>query len=397
MLMPEDVRIHAKSAVLMDGMTGQVLLAHNPHLQLQPASFAKLMTLYVIFDALKHRKIHLEDDVWVSKKAWKTGGSKMFIEVHSNVSVEDLLKGIAVVSGNDASIAMAEHLYGDADTFTRVMNKYAQRLGMQHSQFGNPHGYPGPAQKTTAYDTALLARNYTALFPEALRFHAMQSYTYRDIQQPNRNGLLKRDPAIDGLKTGWVEKAGYHLVATANRDGHRLIAVVMGAASAAAREQEALKLLNYGHRNFQLVSFAHAGEVVTHLPVWKGRRDTVPIMMPQSSPMVLPRERARQVRQVQVLPKDIVAPVEKNQVLGKLLITIGAANIRAIPLVAGQAVGKAGFPKVLVHHIYLHGLKPSAQFLLVTGSALAFCVAAVFVVVGKRRRKKPAYRTRFIR
>jgi D-alanyl-D-alanine carboxypeptidase (penicillin-binding protein 5/6) len=397
MLTPEEMPIDAKSAVLMDAVTGQVLLAHNPHLPIPPASFAKLMTLYVIFDALHHRKIRLEDKVWVSKKAWKIGGSKMFIEVNSKVPIEALIKGIAVVSGNDAAVAMAEHLYGDTDTFTRVMNKYAQRLGMQHSQFGNPHGFPGPEQQTTAYDMALLARSYLANFPQALSVHAMQSYTYNGIQQPNRNGLLKRDPAVDGLKTGWVEKAGYNLVATSNREHHRLIAVVMGAASSAAREREALKLLNYGHRNFQLLSFAQAGQLVATLPVWQGRRDSVPILMSPSSPMVLPRERAHQIRQVQVLPKDAVAPIEKNQVLGKLLITLGPENINSIPLVAGQAVGRAGWPKAIVHHIYLHGFKPTGELFIVVASALAFCAAAVVFVVGKRRRKKPRYRTRFVR
>jgi D-alanyl-D-alanine carboxypeptidase (penicillin-binding protein 5/6) len=397
MLTPEEVQIDAKSAVLMDEATGQVLLAHNPHLPIPPASFAKLMTLYVIFDALKHGKIKLVDEVWVSKKAWKIGGSKMFIEVNSKVPIAALIKGIAVVSGNDASVAMAEHLYGDTDTFTRVMNKYAQRLGMQHSQFGNPHGFPGPEQQTTAYDMALLARSYLATFPEALSVHAMQSYTYNGIQQPNRNGLLKRDPAVDGLKTGWVEKAGYNLVATSNRDHHRLIAVVMGADSSAAREWEALKLLNYGHRNFQLLSFAQAGQLVATLPVWQGQRDAVPILTSPSRPMVLPRERAHQIRQVQVLPKDVVAPIDKNQVLGKLLITLGSENIRSIPLVAGQAVGKAGWPKVIVHHLYLHGFKPTGELFIVAASALAFCAAAVVFVVGKRRRKKPRYRTRFVR
>ena len=397
MLTPEEIQVDAKSAVLMDGATGQILLAHNPHLQIPPASFAKLMTLYIVFDAIKHRKIELQDEVWVSKKAWKTGGSKMFIEVNTKVPVEALIKGIAVVSGNDASVAIAEHLYGDTDTFTRVMNKYAKQLGMQRSQFGNPHGFPGPEQQTTAHDMALLARSYISNFPEALSIHAMQSYTYNGIQQPNRNGLLKRDPSVDGLKTGWVEKAGYNLVATSNRDQHRLIAVVMGAASSVIREREALKLLNYGHLNFQLITFAHADELVATLPVWQGTLDSIPILTAPSNPIVLPREKANQIRQVQVLPKDIIAPIEKNQILGKLLITLGTERIYSIPLVAGQAVGKASFPKAFIHQIYLNGFKPSIALLVIGASALIFCAAAIFFVLGNRRRKKPRYRTRFVR
>ncbi len=232
----------------MDSVTGEVLLAHHARRQIPPASFVKLLTLYVIFDALKHQKIQLTDDVHISKKAWKTGGSKMFIEVNTKVSVEELLKGIAVVSGNDACVAMAEQLYGDVETFTRVMNRYAQRLGMKDSFFVNPHGLPAKGQLTTAYDMALLARHYVNAFPQALEYHKLQSNTYNGIEQRNRNSLLKRDATVDGLKTGWVVESGYNLVATAKRQNHRLIAVVMGARTPAIREQETFKILSYGYQ-----------------------------------------------------------------------------------------------------------------------------------------------------
>lgn len=290
--------VKAKGAVLMDSLTGDILLAHHARLQIPPASFVKLLTLYVVFDALKHQKIKLTDEVHVSKKAWQTRGSKMFIEVDTKVPVEELIKGIAVVSGNDASVAIAEPLYGDVDTFTRVMNRYAQRLGMKDSFFVNPHGLPAQDHLTTAYDMAVLARHYVNQFPEALRFHRLQTYTYQETEQRNRNGLLKRDDAVDGLKTGWVVESGYNLVATAKRQNHRLIAVVMGAQTPAIRERETLKLLNYGYQNFTLLDLFEAGQVLAELPVWKGEQDTVPVVAAQTPAMLIPREYTDQVNRV---------------------------------------------------------------------------------------------------
>ena len=391
MLPPEEVSINARSAVLMDGLTGDVLLAHNPHLRIAPASFAKLLTLYVIFDALQHGKLRLQDEVHISKKAWKTRGSKMFIEVNHKVPVEELLKGIAVVSGNDATVAMAEHLYGDTATFVQVMNKYAQHLGMTQSTFANPHGLPDKNQMTTAYDMALLARQYVNQFPQALRYHSMQAYTYAGITQQNRNGLLKRQDTVDGLKTGWVVKSGYNLAATANRDNHRLIAIVMGARTPAIREQETLKLLNYGYQNFALLPFVEAGEVLTELPVWKGVQDLLPVVASNRSVMVVPREYTDRVQTVRVLPQELVAPIEKNQVLGKLLVTIGTQNVRSIPLIAGVSIGKAGFMKTLGHDIYRRGFDSTHVWFVVTGSMLSLGVVAVVAmrVSKKKRRRQP--------
>ncbi len=396
-LPPEDVSINAKSAVLIDSVTGAVLLAHNAQLRIPPASFAKLLTLYVVFDALKHRKIRLEDEVFVSKKAWKTGGSKMFIKVNTKVPVTELLKGIAVGSGNDACVAIAEHVYGDTETFVRVMNKYAQSLGMTHSHFTNPHGLPAPEQLTTAHDMALLARNYLNHFPEAISFHSLKEYTYGGIRQPNRNGLLKRDASVDGLKTGWVKASGYNLVATAHRDQHRLIAVVMGARSPAVREQEALKLLNYGYQNFTLLSLFTKGQLVAELPVWQGARDTLPVLVSHSSTLVVPREVADRINRVPVLPKEIVAPVEKEQVLGKILITIGTDNVRSIPLIAGEGIAKAGFFKAFTQHIHRNGFSLAGGLVVGLGGLLLLGVAAAFRMRGKNRRRRPGYRRRRVR
>jgi D-alanyl-D-alanine carboxypeptidase (penicillin-binding protein 5/6) len=394
MLPPEEVLMNTQSAVLMDGLTGDVLLAHNPHLRIAPASFVKLLSLYMIFDALQHGKLRLEDEVYVSKKAWKTHGSKMFIEVNEKVPVEELLKGIAVVSGNDATVALAEHLYGDTATFVQVMNKYAQHLGMTHSFFTNPHGLPDAKQVTTAYDMAVLARHYVNQFPQALRYHSMQEYTYAGITQQNRNGLLKRYDAVDGLKTGWVVESGYNLAATANRDNHRLIAIVMGARTPAVREQETLKLLNYGYQNFALVPFVEPDAVLTELPVWKGLQNLVPVVASNRSVMVIPREYTDRVQTVPVLPQDLVAPIEKNQVLGQLLVTIGTQHVRSIPLIAGMSIGKAGFFKTLGHDIYRRGFDSVHTWFVVTGSMVSLgLMAAIVVIVGKKkRRRRPWHR-----
>lgn len=389
-LSPEEIEIESKSAILMDSLTGDILLDHHARLQIPPASFVKLLTLYIIFDALEHKKIRLTDEVHVSKKAWKTGGSKMFIEVNTKVPVEELIKGIAVDSGNDASVAMAEHLYGDVDTFTRVMNRYSQNLGMKDSHFVNPHGLPVAEQVTTAYDMALLARHYINRFPEALRYHRMQTYTYNGIEQHNRNGLLRRDATVDGLKTGWVVESGYNLVATAKRHNHRLIAVVMGARTAGIRERETLKILNYGYQNFTLLTLFEEGQVLAELPVWKGERDTLPVVAEKTTSMLIPREYTDRVHQVQVLPDTIVAPIEKNQILGKYLITVGDAQLHSVPLQASIGIKKAGIIKSLRHQMYMNGLTPHRGLVVIAGSMLSLgAVAFLFVAGKKRRRRKP--------
>ena len=388
MLKPEEIEVKAKSAVLMDSVTGQVLLEHYSHQQIPPASFVKLLSLYVVFDALQHQKVQLTDEVHVSKKAWKTGGSRMFIEVNSKVPVEELIKGMAVVSGNDACVAIAEHLHGDVETFVRVMNNYAQQLGMANSFFVNPHGLPAAKQLTTAYDMALLARSYVNQFPKALRYHRMQSYTYNGIEQPNRNGLLKRDDSVDGLKTGWVVESGYNLVATAKRENHRLIAVVMGARTPATREREAHKLLNYGYQNFTLLTLYEAGQILAQLPVWKGVHDLLPVVAAQTIAMLIPRHYVDQVHRTPELPATVVAPVEKNQVLGKYVITVGDKQLRSIPLQASIGIEKAGAFKSLRDHLYMHGYNSTRSLAVIATGMLSLCAAVVWFAAGQKRRRR---------
>jgi D-alanyl-D-alanine carboxypeptidase (penicillin-binding protein 5/6) len=235
--------VDAHSGLLMDGLTGQVLYEQNAQTQIAPASFVKLLTLYIAFDAIRAGQLKMDDLVTVSEKAWRIDGSKMFIKVGDRVRVEDLLKGIAIASGNDACIALAEHMAGSEEAFVSKLNEKAQSLGMKDSKFGNSHGMPAPGQMTTASDMALLARRYLTDHPESLAFHSTTEYEYNGIRQGNRNTLLQKNIGVDGLKTGHVEESGYHLLATAKRDGQRMIAVIMGCDS--MRSSGPRKLRNF--------------------------------------------------------------------------------------------------------------------------------------------------------
>ncbi len=246
-------RLHltARSAILMDMTSGRILYTQNADAAIQPASITKVLTLYVADEAILEGKVHPRDRVKISRKAGQTGGSRMFLKAGSELPLEELLKGMAVVSANDASVAVAEYIGGDIETFVQRMNRKARELGMERSFFRNPNGLPAKGQVTTAKDMLILARAYLQRFPESLNIHSQQYYTYRDITQHNRNSLLHRYPNADGLKTGWVQKAGYHIVATAKRGNTRLIAVVMGAKNPKIRAKETERLLDEGFRIMQ--------------------------------------------------------------------------------------------------------------------------------------------------
>jgi len=242
------LRLNVYSAILMDMRTGRILVAQNANAPIQPASITKVLTLYLADEAIREGHVQPGDQVKISRKAGRTGGSKMFIEAGSEIPLEELLKGMAVVSANDASVAVAEYIGGDVERFVALMNRKARQLGMTRSFFKNPNGLPARGQFTTARDMLILASDYLHRFPESLDLHSQQYYTYRDITQRNRNSLLRHYPNADGLKTGWVRKAGYHIVATAKRGETRLIAVVMGAKTPAIRARETEKLLDEGFR-----------------------------------------------------------------------------------------------------------------------------------------------------
>ncbi len=241
-----EMRLTVRSAILMDMTTGRILLAHNADDRLQPASITKVLSLYLADEAIRDGKIRPTDPVKISQKAGRTGGSRMFLQAGSEIPLAELLKGMAVVSANDASVAVAEYISGNVEDFVKQMNGKARELGMNHSFFKNPNGLPARGQLTTARDILILACDYLRRFPESLDLHSQQYYTYRDITHRNRNSLLRNYPNADGLKTGWVVKAGYHIVATAKRGNTRLIAVVMGAKTPAIRARETEKLLDEG-------------------------------------------------------------------------------------------------------------------------------------------------------
>ncbi|MCX5838234.1 MAG: D-alanyl-D-alanine carboxypeptidase [Deltaproteobacteria bacterium] len=243
-----DLRLTVRSAILMDMTTGRILFTHNADDPLPPASITKVLSLYLADEAIRDGKVHPADPVKISRKAGRTGGSKMFIQAGSEIPLEELLKGMAVVSANDASVAVAEYIGGNVEEFVEQMNRKARELGMSRSFFKNPNGLPARGQLTTARDMMILASDYLRRFPESLDLHSRQYFTYHDITQRNRNSLLRQYPNADGLKTGWVVKAGYHIVATAKRGNTRLIAVVMGAKTPAIRAREAEKLLDEGFR-----------------------------------------------------------------------------------------------------------------------------------------------------
>ena len=386
----ETITVGAKSAVLMEGASGHILAAQNKDEKIAPASFAKVLTLYIVYDMLRNGKIKLTDEVYISKKAWETGGSKMYVELGSKVPLEEIIKGIAIVSGNDACVAVAEHISGSVEMFVKVMNDMAQKLGMTNSHFDNPHGLPSAQQYTTAYDMAVLARRYINDFPEALKIHSTLEYTYSGIRQDNRNTLLRKDASVDGLKTGFVAEAGYHLLATAKRDERRLIAVVMGDKNRAMRAEEALKLLNYGYRNFAFVSLFSKGQVLYDLPVWKGQSNNLHIVPGEEGMIVVPADQKNKLEHERFLPGYVVAPIEKNQEIGKYIVKMGTNVIRSIPLVAETDVPKAGFVKLMVHSaLYFLG-----RIKVVTYAILGIVIVALGLLIlnvftrGRRRKSR---------
>lgn len=392
LLRPEKVSVNAKGAVLMDAITGQMLLEGNKDQKIEPASFVKVLTLYVVFDLIRSGRAKLSDEVFISQKAWKTGGSQMFIEVNNKVPLEALIKGIAVVSGNDACVAVAEHLYGSTENFVNVMNETAQKLGMKNSFFKNPHGLPDPQQYTTPYDMALLARHYIQDFPDALQYHSMLEFTYGGITQYNRNRLLRKDESVDGLKTGYIADSGYHLLATAKRGQRRLIAVVMGANNPNVREQEARKLLNYGYQNFDLLSLFTKDQVLAEIPVWKGKSNTVSVVAGENGMITVPTQHKGKVHADRFLPERLVAPITKGQLIGNALIRLDADVVQNIPLVANAEVQKAGIIKFVSHSIYLAGKGSFVIAGIVVVTLFAGTSLYVLFLKSRRDRRRSSFR-----
>jgi D-alanyl-D-alanine carboxypeptidase (penicillin-binding protein 5/6) len=374
--MPHPFAVAAKSAVLIDANSGEFLYGQNPDERINPASFVKLMTLLLIFDAVDQGQVHIEDKVWISEKAWRTGGSKMFVRQGDRIPLEELIKGIAVVSGNDACIAVAEFLQGNEQAFVVKMNQKVQDLKLENTQFQTVNGWPAPDQYTSARDMALLARVYVQEHPQAIHYHQLKDFTHENIRQKNRNGLLQRDPTVDGLKTGHTENAGYHLLATAKRGDQRFIAVVMGAKSEAIREREALRLLNYGFRNFASVSLFKQGDVLVRLPVWKGTVGEVELAASEPGIVTLPIDLQADVSWQARTPERLFAPIKSGQSIGEAVIATKEKVFKTVPLVAVQDVPLAGAFRQVFHSATLitkdHGL--GILFVILMLAAVVFGV-----------------------
>ncbi len=352
-LIAKPPQIAASGYILMDAASGQVLVAHNADEQLPPASLTKMMTAYVADHELERGNISLKDQVLVSVKAWRTGGSRMFIREGTSVSVEDLLKGIIIASGNDASVALAEHIAGSEESFADLMNRHADRLGMTTTRFRNATGLPADGHFTSARDMATLALAIINDFPEHYALYADKSFTYNNITQQNRNLLLWRDNSVDGLKTGHTEEAGYCLVASAKQGNQRLISVVMGTASEQARAVETQKLLTWGFRFFETYRAYDAGDVLSRVPVWMGKEDQLDIGPLTDLVMTIPRDSQKNLKAEMKVHPEIRAPIRKGDTLGNVVITLNDEVLLDRPLVALNDVERAGFFKRLWHSIRL--------------------------------------------
>src|SRR5210317_673935 len=324
--------IGAKSYLVIDATTGHELASLDPDIPLAPASLTKIMTTYVVFSALKQGQIRLEDEVTISEKAWRMPGSRMFVEVGKRVAIKDLLLGMIVQSGNDASVALAEHIAGTEAVFAEMMNQHAAQLGMLSSHFMNATGLPDDGHVTTARDLATLARAIIEEFPDYYAWHAVKEFTFNDIKQSNRNSLLWRDPSLDGLKTGHTEDAGYCLVSSAERDGMRIITVVLGTSSTKARTDGSQALLNYGFRFFETRLLFKAGEEITTARIWKSANETSRLGVLDDLYITVRRGAYDRLESTIDIPAIIEAPVATGQPIAELRIDLGEDELLKTPL-----------------------------------------------------------------
>jgi D-alanyl-D-alanine carboxypeptidase (penicillin-binding protein 5/6) len=350
---PAPPQVNARGYFLMDFTSGQVLAEVNADQRLEPASLTKLMSAYAVFHALKDGRIKMEDQVLISKHARDQDGSRMFVEVGTMVSVENLVQGMISVSGNDATVALAEHVAGSEPVFVDLMNQYAQRLGLVSTHFQNSPGMPSPEHYTTARDIAVLAAALIRDYPEYYKFYSQRSFTWNKITQPNRNGLLDRDPTVDGLKTGHTESAGYCLVSSAKRDGMRLVSVVMGSPSISAREDASAALLNYGFNFYQSRKLYDANAIVLTIPVWKGTADSVKLGVTHDVYAVVPRGQDSSLSAAADLPDPLLAPLARDREVGKLRVNLGDKTLGTYALHPIEDVGEAGFFSRMIDDVKL--------------------------------------------
>jgi len=369
-IIPAPPEIAARAWILMDARSGKVIMEHQADERMAPASLTKMMTGYVLSEAIRTGKVKWEDTVRISHNAWAqnpvfAGSSLMWVDINSDVSLKDLYYGVVISSGNDASVAIAEHLAGSEDSFAAMMNEQAKRIGLANTHFMNSHGLPHPEHYTTARDLAILARAMINDHPEDYAVYGEQYFTYNNIRQMNRNELLG-EPGVDGIKTGHTEEAGYCLVTSAEREGMRLIAVVLGTSSKLARKEESRKMLGYGFRFYETPKVLSAGQSLTDpaLKVWKGSVASVRLGVTRDVYVTVPRGRATELKAAYVLDeahKAIEAPVEAGALTGTVTVSLGEEPVQQEPLAALDSVERGGFLRVFWDSLVLFFLKLFGQ------------------------------------
>ena len=332
----------AREAILLDTTTGAVLFEKDADIPAPPASMSKIMTAYMVFESLKEGRLSLEDELPVSEKAWRKGGSKMFVEVNTRVKVEDLLRGVIVQSGNDACIVFAEALSGSEEAFADDMTRRARDIGLTDSSFVNATGWPDPNHRMSARDLANLAIRMIEDHPEYYHIYSETEFSYNEIRQGNRNPLLYKNIGADGLKTGHTEEAGYGLTASAKRGDRRLVLVVTGLESVRARSEEAERLMNWGFREFDNIQLFKADETVERASVWQGGQDTVPLVFPDGLTVTLARKARRGMTVTVEYDSPVPAPIEKGQPIARLVIEAPEREPMSFPLVAGADIERLG-------------------------------------------------------
>ncbi|MDP0588631.1 MAG: D-alanyl-D-alanine carboxypeptidase family protein [Candidatus Endonucleobacter bathymodioli] len=349
-LIPPPPKIKVKSFILMDVDSGEILASDNPSETMHPASITKMMTAYIAEAELSSGNIHRDDQVLISEKAWSMGGSTMFIEVGNRVSVAELMSGIIIVSGNDSSVAIAEHIAGSEDAFAHLMNTTAQRLGMHNTHFKNAAGWPTDNHYSTAHDLAILSKHIIQDYPEYYPLYSEKYYQYGVdkktggalARQANRNSLLWTNPYVDGLKTGHIDETGYHLAVTAKRDERRLVAVLLGANSKKQRSEEAQQLLTYGFRFFENINIKKAGEALKTVTVWKGKVKQVTVGIGNDLIVTVPRGTGKRLKASMEVEANLVAPLAKGQQVGVVKVLLEDELIQEVPLLMQQSVEQGG-------------------------------------------------------
>ncbi len=352
-IIPTAPTLNAKSWLLIDGLTGHVITEYNADERLPPASLTKMMTTYIASERLKNGELHMEDMVPISEKAWRMGGSKMYVRVNTQVKLEDLMRGVIIQSGNDASIAIAEYIAGSEDAFADLMNKTAYQLGMKASHFQNATGWPGPQHYTTARDLSILARAIIYNHPEDYELYSEKEFTYNEIRQPNRNTLLWKDSTVDGIKTGHTDEAGFCLVSSAKTDDIRLIAVVMGTHSEKERASESQKLITYGFRFFETAKSYSAQTTLIEPEIWKGAANRIKLGVADDIYLTIPRGAGKDVSAELEVPELLEAPIALGQQVGTIKLTLDGEVLESRPLVALEAVDEGGIFTRLWHWLVL--------------------------------------------